>query len=69
MRVMDVLLRIKKGERVMVTLGSQEGHKKSYSLSDGTPVSREQFCKIKPFLSVADVGLIASEPQSYQWAG
>lgn len=70
MKVLSVLERIKAGEVVMVTLPSQAGHGKTYSLSDGTEVSRAQFEKIRPFIAPRDKGLIVgSEPQSYAWGG
>tara|TARA_R110000744_G_scaffold17882_4_gene48214 strand:- start:692 stop:913 length:222 start_codon:yes stop_codon:yes gene_type:complete len=70
MNIMDVLKRIKSGEKVMVTLPSRANCGKAYSLQDGTDVSREQFCKIEDFLKPSDLGLIPdAEPQSYVWAG
>lgn len=70
MKVMDVLHRIKSGERVMVSLPSERGRHKKYTLTDGTEVSGDQFAAILPFLSPADAGLFAgAEPQSYVWAG
>ena len=69
MKLLDVLTRIKRGERVMVTLPSRDGCAKTYSLTDGTEVPRDQFDKIREFLAPLDPGLIESEPQSYCWAG
>ncbi|MCA0846097.1 hypothetical protein [Salipiger thiooxidans] len=70
MKVMDVLSRIKSGERVMVHLASRDGHKKKYTLTDGTDVPDAQFCRIREFLQPADAGLFdGAEPQSYQWGG
>lgn len=70
MKIMDVLSRIKSGDRVMVHLSGREGCKKRYSLTDGTEVSDAQFCRIREFLKPHDAGLFeGAEPQSYQWGG
>lgn len=70
MNVMRVLERIKGGERVMVSMPGPNGKHKKYSLTDGTEVSEDQFCKIKFFLTPDDAGLLDdAEPQSYRWAG
>lgn len=70
MNVLSVLQRVKAGSTVLVTLPCRDGHDKTYSLSDGTAVSRSQFTKIKPFLAPMDAGLLPdSEPQTYKWSG
>ncbi|MBB95614.1 MAG: hypothetical protein CML68_13615 [Rhodobacteraceae bacterium] len=70
MKVMDVLSRIRAGERVMVHLGAGQEVKKKYSLTDGTKVSEDQFRRIREFLKPHDPGLFSdAEPQSYQWGG
>jgi hypothetical protein len=67
---MDVLSRVKNGERIMVNLPSRQGDKKTYNLTDGTSVSAKQFSRISEFLTASDAGLIPdAEPQSYAWAG
>lgn len=70
MRVMDVLERIKGGDRVMVSLTKRAGAGRAYHLTDGTKVEVEQFEQIREFLVPADSGLFdGSEPQSYVWGG
>jgi len=70
MKVMDVLKRIKGGERVMVSLTKRDGAGKKYHLTDGTEVSSDQFEKLSDFLTPSDAGLFDdSEPQSYIWGG
>lgn len=70
MKVMDVLRRIKSGEKVIVTLPSSRGTKKQYALTDGTDVSVEHFPAIREFMSPVDAGLFEGcEPQSWQWGG
>lgn len=70
MKVMDVLNRIKSGEKVMVTLPSGRGKHNQYTLTDGTEVGHEQFEKLRDFLTPDDTGLLPdAEPQSYAWAG
>ncbi|NOD65793.1 hypothetical protein [Ruegeria sp. HKCCD6109] len=69
MKVMDVLERIKHGEKIMVTL-SQRASKPLYNLTDGTEVSEAQFLTIKPFIAAGDKSLLeGAEPLSYVWAG
>lgn len=68
MKIMNVLSRIKNGERVIVTLTKRDGEGRKYNLSDGTDVSAKQFAQIQEFLMPLDVGLLPdAEPQSYQW--
>lgn len=70
MKVMDVLKRIRDGEKIMVSLTKRGGCGKKYNLTDGTEVSPDQFASVTEFLRPCDVGLFdESEPQSYEWAG
>lgn len=70
MNVMDVLLRIKSGARILVTMPEHAHHKVKYTLDDGTEVNDSQFFKVKPFLRPLDPGLLPdSEPLSYEWSG
>jgi len=70
MKVMDVLKRVRAGERVMVSLTKREGAGCKYHLTDGTEVSPDQFSTIREFLAPCDAGLFdGAEPQSYVWAG
>lgn len=65
---MDVLTRIKNGDRVMVSLTKREGSGVKYHLTDGSEVSGDQFRSIRHFLRPCDAGLLEdSEPQSYVW--
>ncbi|WP_299945310.1 hypothetical protein [uncultured Ruegeria sp.] len=67
---MNVLKRIKRGEKVMVTLPSGRGKHNQYTLTDGTEVGHDQFAAIRAFLTPEDTGLLSdAEPQSYVWAG
>lgn len=66
---MDILRRIKRGEKIMITLPSRAGCERKYNLTDGTEVSRTQFAAIEEYLAPSDRGLIEGvEPQSYEWA-
>lgn len=70
MRIMDVLRRIKGGARVMVTASSRAVGGYTYSLDDGTEVSREQVAAIRDFLVEDDAALIpGAAAQSLRWAG
>lgn len=67
---MDVLKRIKSGEKVMVTVASGRMKYNQYSLTDGTEVDQTQFEGIREFLKADDAALLPdTEPQSYVWAG
>ncbi|MDP5216714.1 hypothetical protein Q5Y75_05745 [Ruegeria sp. 2205SS24-7] len=70
MNVMHILERIKRGERVMVTLPTGRMKYKQYDLTDGTEINPDQFEKLRPFLTPVDAGLFSdAEPQSYVWGG
>ncbi len=70
MKVMDVLKRIKGGEKVVVSLPGPNGTKKKYSLTDGTDVSEDQFISVREFLVPSDPGLLPdADPQSFTWGG
>lgn len=70
MRSMEILGKLKSGERIMVSLSTRAECGKKYSLTDGTAIKPEQFAAISEFLKPSDPGLMEdSEPQSWEWAG
>lgn len=69
MRILDILLKVRNGHRISVTMPGDRRSKKSYTQSNGVAVDPAQFRKLRPFLKPLDPPLFeGAEPMCYGWS-